>query len=125
MHTRNQEVEAAQRLIDLHFAIWNDTDKAARQARFATAYAPDFFVADDAGKAAGYLAVDRLIEKVQSEHAGFVFTPDPIAWNQGLGRVTWGYGPKERPGLIRGEDIFTVRDGRLSSAYVFIDNASA
>lgn len=124
MDTNAQEIETAQRLIDLHFEIWNHTDKAARLAKFAAVYAADFFVADHAGKALGLHEVDELIERVQSGHAGFVFSPDPIAWNHGLGRVTWAYGPKEQPHLIRGEDIFTVSDGRLSSAYVFIDNVS-
>ncbi|MBS0452704.1 MAG: nuclear transport factor 2 family protein [Proteobacteria bacterium] len=124
MNTSAQEIETAQRLIDLHFEIWNHTDKAARLAKFAAVYAPDFFVADYAGKARGFHEVNDLIERVQSGHAGFVFSPDPIAWNHGLGRVSWGYGPKAQTHLIRGEDIFTVRDGRLSSAYVFIDNAS-
>jgi hypothetical protein len=122
MDTHAQEVEVAQRLIDLHFAIWNDTDKAARLARFGAVYSPDFFVADESGKTGDLREVDQLIEKVQSEHAGFVFSPAPISLNHGLGRVTWVYGPKDRPGLIRGEDIFTVRDGRLASAHVFIDN---
>ncbi len=121
MTTPAHEVEIAQRLIDLHFSIWNDPDPAARFAKFASVYTPDFFVADYAGKAADYQAVNALIDRVQGEHAGFVFTPEPISWNHGLGRVTWGYGPKDQPRLIRGEDIFTVSSGRLSSAYVFID----
>lgn len=121
MTTQAHEVETAQRLVDLHFSIWNDTDKATRFAKFASAYTLDFFVADYADKATDYLSVNELIDRVQGRHAGFVFTPDPISWNHGLGRVTWGYGPKEHPNLIRGEDIFTVSNGRLSSAHVFID----
>ena len=123
MYTNAQEIETAQRLIDLHFEIWNHTDRAARLAKFEAAYAPEFFVADHAGKAVGFEQVNQLIERVQSEHAGFVFSPAPVTWNHGLGRVTWGYGPRGQPNLIRGEDIFTVSDGRLSSAYVFIERA--
>ncbi len=32
MDTRAREIEAIQRLIDLHFEIWNDTSKAGRIA---------------------------------------------------------------------------------------------
>ncbi|MBS0454161.1 MAG: nuclear transport factor 2 family protein [Proteobacteria bacterium] len=122
METNPQELETAQRLIDLHFEIWNHTDRAARLAKFEAAYAPEFFVADHAGKAVGFEQVNQLIERVHSEHAGFVFSPATVTWNHGLGRVTWGYGPPEQPHLIRGEDIFTVSHGRLSSAHVFIEN---
>jgi len=123
MDTNAQEAATAQRLVDLHFAIWNDRDQAARLAKFEAVYAPDFFVADHAGKAAGFDEVNALIERVQSGHPGFVFAPDPIAWNHGTGRVTWTYGPPEHPDRIRGEDIITLRRGRLASAHVFIDEA--
>lgn len=119
--TQTQELAAAQRLIDLHFGIWNDTNPRNWSSKFEQAYTPNFFVADYAGAATGYVAVGRLLQRVQGEHAGFVFTPDPVAWNHGIGRVTWGYGPQDNPNLIRGEDIFTIKDGRLASAYVFID----
>lgn len=84
-------------------------------------YAEDFFVADESGVARGHEAVGALIAKVQREHPGFVFTPEPIQWNHGIGRVAWGYGPRDNPNLVRGEDIFTIDDGKLASARVFLN----
>lgn len=121
MHDSEQELAVAQRLIDLHFEIWNDANPRHWAAKFPQVYASDFVVADTSGMATGYDAVSKLIQKVQGEHAGFSFHPDPVAWNHGVGRVTWGYGPSSNPNLVRGEDIFTIKEGKLASAHVFLD----
>ena len=109
-----------QLLIDRHFAIWNNGDAAEREKAFATTYTSDFFVADYDGLNEGAERVNAAISKVQSQHPGFIFTPAPVEWNHGVARVTWGYGPKENPYLVRGEDVFTLRDGKLASARVFL-----
>ncbi|ALM86043.1 hypothetical protein [Bordetella sp. N] len=121
MKTTPQDIAAAQRLIDLHFDIWNDSNAANWASKFPQVYTANFFVADYQGMATGYEEVAKLLKRVQGEHAGFVFTPEPISWNHGVGRVTWGYGPQDNPNLVRGEDIFTIEDGKLASARVFID----
>lgn len=116
----HQDALAAQYLIDLHFEIWNDTNPARRASKFPLAYSKTFFVADESGVTRGYEAVGRLVGQLQSSHEGFVFTPDPIELNHGMSRATWGYGPRDNPNLIRGEDIFTIENGKLTSARVFI-----
>jgi hypothetical protein len=116
-----EQVAVAQKLVDKHFEIWNGTDRSKYQQSFAEIYSRDFFVADYNGVATGYDAIVALIQKVQSEHPGFKFTPAPITINHGLGRVTWGYGPHENPNLVTGEDIFTIDDGKISSARVFLN----
>lgn len=109
-----------QQLIDRHFALWNSHDAAERAKGFATVYTAAFFVADENGLSEGAERINAAIDDVQSQHPGFLFTPAPVEWNHGLARVTWGYGPQDDPYRVRGEDIFTVSDGRLSSARVFL-----
>ncbi|WP_313700001.1 nuclear transport factor 2 family protein [Achromobacter sp.] len=113
--------DVAQRLIDIHFSIWNDANAQSRESKFDQAYTPDFFVADQSGVATGYAEVNRLIEQLQGTHAGFQFKPAPITWNHGVGRVVWSYGPRGNPDQVHGEDIFTIKDGKLASAHVFLD----
>ena len=113
--------DVAQRLIDIHFSIWNDADSHSRELKFDQVYTQDFFVADQSGVAAGYAEVNGLIEQLQGTHAGFRFTPAPITWNHGVGRVIWSYGPRGNPDQVHGEDIFTIKDGKLASAHVFLD----
>jgi hypothetical protein len=110
-----------QQLIDRHFAIWNNTDAVERVKGFADVYTSDFFVADYDGLFEGTERVTAAINRVQSQHPGFIFTPAPVEWNHGVARVTWGYGPKENPYLVRGEDVLTVSNGKLSSARVFLN----
>ncbi len=116
-----EDIGAIQTLIDRHFAVWNDTNAARREAAFAEIYVADVSFADYHGVATGHAAVGQMIQRVQDGHAGYRFTPAPVAWNHGIGRITWGYGPQDEPDRIRGEDIFTIRDGKLASAYVFFD----
>nr|WP_314540865.1 nuclear transport factor 2 family protein [uncultured Massilia sp.] len=121
MPAKEQDAAVAQQLIDRHFEIWNETDATKRLARYPAVYTAGFFVADYAGIYAGHANVDRKIDELHRKNVGFRFTPEPITWNHGIGRVTWGYGPKDKPNQIRGEDIFTIEDGKLASARVFID----
>ncbi|MGR5945305.1 nuclear transport factor 2 family protein [Enterobacter sp. C4G1] len=120
MNITTIEPAGLQQLIERHFAIWNNTDAAEREKEFAAVYSSDFFVADYDGLNEGADRVNAAISKVQSQHPGFIFTPAPVEWNHGIARVTWGYGPKDNPYLVRGEDVFTISEGRLSSARVFI-----
>lgn len=110
-----------QQLIDRHFAIWNNTDAVEREKAFAAVYSADFFVADYAGLNTGADRVNAAISKIQAQHPGFIFTPAAVEWNHGIARVTWGYGPKDNPYLVRGEDVFTVSEGKLLSARVFLN----
>jgi len=119
--TDTEFVATVQALVDQHFVIWGDRS-SDRIKRFAAVYTPDITVADYAAIATGYSDVNLVIDRVQGQHQGFKFSPEPIVWNHGFGRVRWGFGPEGNPSLVRGEDIFTVRDGKLSSLHVFIDN---
>lgn len=121
MDTSQQDIGTAQALIDRHFAIWNEQDPGNWAALFPQTYTVDFVVADYAGIASGYAELTRLLQRVQGAHAGFSFTPNPVEWNHGIGRVTWSYGPPDQPRLISGEDIFTIKDGKLSGMHVFIN----
>jgi hypothetical protein len=117
----HEQVEVAQKLIDRHFEIWNSSDSSKYRQSFAEIYSTDFFVADHDHVAKGYDAVVAMIRKVQSEHPGFKFTAKPIAINHGLGRVTWGYGPRDNPDLVTGEDIFMIDNDKISSTRVFLN----
>jgi len=97
MTTTAPDIAVVQALIDRHFDIWNDHNPENWPAKFTVVYASQFYVADDAGVANGYGEVAQLIQRVQADHPDYTFRPDPVAWNHGLGRVTWGYGPKAQP----------------------------
>lgn len=125
MDTSTQNIELVQQLVDRHFAIWNETNPDQWPALFAATYTPDLIVADYDGIATDVAGVTALLRRVQTGHAGFTFTPAPATWNHGLGRVTWGYGPRDNPYLVRGEDIFTIRDGKLASLHVFLEPGAA
>jgi hypothetical protein len=106
--TREQDSAVIQNLIDRHFEIWNDSNSSRRVPNYA-------------GAVSGHAGVEQKLSEVQGKFPGYRFSPDPASWNHGLGRVTWGYGPADNPNLIRGEDIFTVADGKIATLRVFIN----
>lgn len=115
------DVEAAQQLVNRHFEIWNDSNAAQWAAKMPQVYTKDVVMADYGGVATGYAEITHLIQRVQGDHPGFSFKPGPVALNHGIGRVTWSFGPKDNPEQIHGEDIFTIKNGRLASLNVFLD----
>jgi ketosteroid isomerase-like protein len=121
MDTQQRDGAVVQELVDRHFAVWNSTDSAQRLALFAGVYTADIFVADYDGMVAGFAAVDAKIAELQAMHPGFQLRPTPAAWNHGIGRVTWEFGPAGETAPVHGEDIFTIRDGKISSLHVFIN----
>lgn len=124
MHSKDrQELDAAAiaQLVERHFDIWNDTDAAQRQRKYLEVYTEDVVVADYADKAVGHAEMDRKIDALHGQHAGFVFHPGPAAWNHGVGRVRWWYGLADAAGAVHGEDIFTIEGGKLASLHVFLD----
>jgi hypothetical protein len=71
------EVAVAQQAINRHFDIWNDRNAAHWDAKLPQVYTADVLVADYGGLATGYADIRRLLERVQADHPGFVFTPAP------------------------------------------------
>lgn len=119
--TREPDSAVIQNLIDRHFEVWNDSNSSRRVPKYAGLYTGDVLVADYAGAVSGHAGIEQKLSEVQGKFPGYRFNPDPASWNHGLGRVTWGYGPADNPNLIRGEDIFTIADGKIASLRVFIN----
>jgi hypothetical protein len=121
MDTQVRDNAAVQALVDRHFAIWNEHDAARRSPHYADLYSAGIVVADYAGMAVGVTELDAKIDEVLKQHPGFAFHPEPATWNHGIGRVRWGFGPTGNPDQVRGQDIFTIEDGKIASLHVFID----
>jgi hypothetical protein len=104
------------------FEIFGESDPVRRRAAIAEIWAEDALFVDPEGHAMGHAALDDAVARLHARFPGFVFTalgaPQSL---DGAGRLAWGHGPAGGPPQITGLDVATVKDGRVSSLYAFLD----
>jgi hypothetical protein len=111
--------------IERYLAVWNETDPAARRAGIAGLFAEDVRYVDPVAAVHGHAGLDGLIEAVQQQFPGLVFSAGgPVDAHHDQARFTWHLGrPGEEP-LVIGFDV-AERDasGRIGRVLGFIDKA--
>jgi hypothetical protein len=102
--------------------VFGEPDARKRRAAIAEIWAQDGIFADAHGRHVGWQALDEAVEQLHAKFPGFVFSPigPPQTFHE-AGRQAWGHGPAGESPKITGEDVITVRDGRIASLYAFID----
>ena len=86
-------------------------------------YSEDIAFTDPEGTVHGYDAVDRQAQKVLDKASDtFVFAPDGPLYALGEVRAAlpWTFGPVGGPPVVRGLDVATVVDGRITSVLTFL-----
>lgn len=116
-------MRSTESLINMHLAIWSETDREKRKQAIDEAYAdtceildpfyPDVFRGRD--------ALMRLIDDVQAKFPGFVFTKKRLDEHHNVIKLSWGYGTEENPDAVTGNDVFVTDGGYIRLLYIFID----
>src|SRR5471032_3231517 len=103
-------------------AIFGERDPAARMMELKTIWLPEgIFVGPD-GRYAGLDAINCKVAELQTKFPGFNFIErGPVQAMHGIGRLAWGFGPKDNRTAVTGVDIAVTREGRLLERYAFID----
>jgi hypothetical protein len=104
------------KIVDAYFAMWNETDPAARRAAIETAWSPDASYLDPMFSAEGAAGLDALVEGVHQQFPGHRFRlTDPVDAHHD--RVRWGWalaGPDGGAPIAAGVDFAVLApDGRL------------
>lgn len=121
--------EVAQ-MVDRYFAIWNETDPAARRALIARTWTEDARYLDPLMSGEGHDGIDAMIAGVQAhaqaQFPGFHFqrTSEVDAHNDHI-RFAWEVGPVGGEALAGGVDFGVISEGRLQSITGFQDFAPA
>jgi len=70
-------------------------------------------------------AIDRFAGDLRATHPDFVYTPHgrPQVLHN-AGRLAWGSGRRGEAPDYTGWDVITIRNGKISALYVFLDEAS-
>jgi SnoaL-like domain len=101
--------------------VFGERDAQARWAAIGRAYTEDVRFIDPDGEFVGWQALsDRAQELLDGASAGDVFEEDsPTYVGSDMAALAWRFGPPGKP-VLRGLDILTIRDGRVSTVRTLI-----
>lgn len=109
-------------VIVAHLNAWNSPSGPERQRAIAEIYWPDVFVAEPAAALTGHAGVESAIAALQAQLPGSVITrigPTQVA--QDLATYAWTLGPEGADTIASGRDVLIIRDDKIASLYVVID----
>jgi len=124
-----QSTESANRireLLDRNLQeVFGESDDERRRAAIDELWAEDGILYVPPGMIVGREAIDKFAGELRATHPSFVYTPHgaPQVLHD-AGRLAWGSGPRGETPEYTGWDVITVRDGRISALYVFLDENS-
>src|ERR1700747_2831027 len=101
--------------INLH-EVTSERDAERRRAAIERAYVEDLKFLDSEAEVVGRQAFSDRIQKILDDAAAdFVLEGDgPASVGHDTAAQTWRFGPPGNP-VIRGMDVLTLRDGRVSA----------
>jgi hypothetical protein len=101
--------------------VFGERDAERRWAAIGRTYTQDVTFTDGDGVLAGWQALsDRAQQLLDGASAGDVFEEDgPTYVGTDEAALAWRFGPPGKP-VVRGVDILTLRDGRISAVRTLI-----
>jgi SnoaL-like domain len=101
--------------------VFSERDPGRRWAAIERTYTEDVRFVEPEGEFVGWQALSDQAQKLlDGPLAGFVHEDDGPAYvGAGTAALAWRVGPPGKP-IIRGIDIVTIRDGRLSHVHTLI-----
>jgi len=99
---------------NLH-GVFGNRDQVSRRAAIESAYTDDVTFEDPGETVVGWDAIEQKAAKLLAEAPeDFVFAESGPTYVAGdTAALGWVFGPADNP-VVRGIDIITVRDGRIS-----------
>jgi hypothetical protein len=113
-------------IVDAYLATWNAAP-AERERLLADHFSPDVTYVDPLAEVAGHAGMHALIDGVQTQFPGFVFTPvgAPDGHHDRL-RFQWGLGPAGADPVVIGFDVVVLDEaGRVRDVHGFLDRVPA
>jgi hypothetical protein len=102
--------------------VFGERDPDARRATIAEIYTPDVRFVDPEGSGTGHDGIDAAAATVLARFPDLHFAPaaPPTAIGD-LGRAGWELRDADDVAVVRGMDIATVADGRITRIWIFVD----
>ena len=105
--------------------VFGEGDGQRRRAAIDELWAEDGLLYVPPGIIKGRGAIDKFAGELRATHPHFVYSPhgEPQVLHN-AGRLAWGSGPRAEAPEYTGWDVITVRDGRITALYVFLDETT-
>ena len=105
----------ADELLYMNREVFSERDPEERRAAIERTYAEDVRFIDPQGEIVGQRALNDRAQKILDDAPGdFVLEEDGLAYvSPDTAAQAWRFGPPGSP-VVRGIDILTVSDGRVS-----------
>jgi hypothetical protein len=102
--------------------VFGQRDPEARRAAIAEIYAPDVRFVDPEGSGTGHDGIDAAAAAVLTRFPDLHFAPAAAPSAVGdLGRTAWELRDADDVTVVRGMDVATVADGRITRIWIFVD----
>ncbi|AKD56999.1 nuclear transport factor 2 family protein [Spirosoma radiotolerans] len=116
------DAQLLNKLQQTHTAVWNEKDRATRDAMMQTIYADDITMYDKDSILTGNTAVSDFIDKLFAGDANFNFTvTKPMESTQNGARLYWDIRTGPQPNVLTGMDFFIVENEKVAHLFVFMD----
>ncbi|MBE9605936.1 nuclear transport factor 2 family protein [Acetobacteraceae bacterium H6797] len=124
-----QSKESAERireLLDRNLQeVFGEGDDQRRHAAVGELWAEDGILYAPPGAIVGRDAISKFAGELRATHPHYVYTPQGRSQVlHDAGRLAWGSGPRGESPEYTGWDVITVRDGKITALYVFLDESS-
>lgn len=123
MKQTTESADRVRELLDRNLQeVFGEGDDARRRAAVDELWAEDGVLYVPPGMIVGHEAIDKFAGELRATHPNYVYTP--LGAPQVLhdaGRLAWSSGPRGDAPAYTGWDVITVRAGRISALYVFLD----
>lgn len=126
MKQSTQSADRVRELLDRNLQeVFGENDDERRRAAIDELWAEDGVLYVPPGIVVGRDAIDKFAGDLRKTHPHFIYTPHgtPQVLHD-AGRLAWGSGPRGEAPEYTGWDVITVRNGRITALYVFLDENS-
>jgi hypothetical protein len=114
--TETTKTASTSELIDTYFAMWRETDDAARNELLAQVFVPDGRHVDQLADAVGYDAIGAVVAGVHAHYPGFTIERTSAIDQHGAQlRFAWRLDAADGSTVVTGLDVGELAaDGRLA-----------
>ena len=117
-------MQSVDELLKKNLKAFGERNAQKRRMAISTIWESDGVFIDPDGLHIGPEAIDNAVQHLLLKFADFVFSelgvPDS---HNGIGRLTWGFGPEGKKPTVAGLDVIVSKAGKIKALYTFLDPA--
>jgi hypothetical protein len=111
-------------LLRKNLEAFGERDAEKRRTAISRIWESDGVFIDPDGTHIGPEAINNAVEDLLLKFPDFVFRESGVPdSHNGIGRLTWGFGPEGKKPTVAGLDVIVSKAGKIKALYTFLDPA--